>query len=63
MMVAITQAMKNGGGSGVVYWEPAWISSEIKDLWGKGSAWENTALFDFVGNPNKGIEFMKHKYN
>jgi arabinogalactan endo-1,4-beta-galactosidase len=44
MMVAITQAMKDGGGSGIIYWEPAWISSEIKDLWGKGSAWENTAI-------------------
>jgi len=62
IMKEITQAMKDGGGSGIIYWEPAWITSDMKDLWGQGSAWENNAFFDFDGNTNKGIEFMKYDY-
>lgn len=60
MMKAITQSMKEGGGSGVVYWEGAWITSELKDQWGQGSSWENCALFDFDGNVMESIDFMKH---
>lgn len=37
---------KNGG-TGVLYWEPAWISSEMCDRWGKGSSYENVSFFDF----------------
>lgn len=62
MMTAITQALKDGGGTGIIYWEPAWITSDMKDLWGQGSAWENSTFFDFEGNANKGIEFMKYDY-
>jgi len=62
MMKAITHAMKEGGGSGVVYWEGAWITSAIKDQWGQGSSWENCALFDFQGNVMESIDFMKYNY-
>ncbi|HEY5915778.1 MAG TPA: glycosyl hydrolase 53 family protein [Chryseolinea sp.] len=62
MMKAITQSMKEGGGSGVVYWESAWITSALKDLWGQGSAWENCTLFDFEGNVMESMDFMKYKY-
>jgi arabinogalactan endo-1,4-beta-galactosidase len=62
IMVEISQEVKDGGGSGVIYWEPAWISSDMKDLWGSGSAWENSAFFDFEGNSIKGIDFMKHDF-
>jgi len=62
MMQAITQAVKEGGGSGVVYWEGAWISSDMKDLWGQGSSWENCALFDFEGNAMESIDFMRYNY-
>lgn len=51
-----------GGGVGVVYWEPAWISSPIKDLWGTGSSWENCTFFDYEGNRHKGFEYMKFQY-
>ncbi len=37
------------GGLGVVYWEPAWVSSSCRTRWGNGSHWENAALFDFDG--------------
>ena len=62
MMKAITRSMKEAGGSGVVYWEGAWITSELKDQWGQGSAWENCTLFDFEGNVMESIDFMKYNY-
>jgi arabinogalactan endo-1,4-beta-galactosidase len=62
LMVKLTQEVKDGKGIGVVYWEPAWISSGLKDLWGTGSSWENCTFFDFEGNRHIGIEYMKHNY-
>lgn len=59
MMVKLTQEMKEGGGMGIIYWEPAWISSGMKDLWGTGSSWENCAFFDFDGNTHKGFDYME----
>ncbi len=61
-MVKLTQEVRDGGGLGIIYWEPAWISSEMKDLWGTGSSWENCTFFDFDGNSIQGIDFMKHDY-
>lgn len=62
MMKTMTQAMVDAGGSGIVYWEPAWITSEARDLWGKGSSWENNTFFDFSGNTMSSIDFMKFNY-
>jgi arabinogalactan endo-1,4-beta-galactosidase len=62
-MVALTQKVISAGGSGVMYWEPAWITSQMKDLWGTGSSWENVTFFDFNGNTQKGINFMNYKYS
>lgn len=61
-MKALTQSVIKGGGSGVMYWEPAWITSSMKDLWGTGSAWENNALFDFTGKALPGMGYMTHAY-
>jgi arabinogalactan endo-1,4-beta-galactosidase len=61
-MVRLTREVKEGGGIGLIYWEPAWISSPMKDLWGTGSSWENATFFDFSGNSVKGIDYMKFKY-
>lgn len=58
----LTQAIREGGGTGIMTWEPAWITSEMKDLWGTGSAWENCTFFDFTGNAHAGFEFMTHPY-
>jgi arabinogalactan endo-1,4-beta-galactosidase len=44
-MKDLTQQVISGGGSGVMYWEPAWITSSLKDEWGTGSSWENNAFF------------------
>jgi arabinogalactan endo-1,4-beta-galactosidase len=61
-MKALTQAFIRGGGNGIMYWEPAWISSPMKDLWGTGSSWENNALFDFNGNAMPAMGYMTHNY-
>ncbi len=34
------------GGRGVIYWEPAWITSDCRTKWGQGSHWENASFFD-----------------
>ena len=58
----LTQTIINAGGDGIMYWEPAWITSPMKDRWGQGSSWENAALFDFKGNALPAIKFMGLKY-
>jgi arabinogalactan endo-1,4-beta-galactosidase len=61
-MKALVQKVISSGGEGVMVWEPAWISSELKTPWGNGSSWENTTFFDFEGNTKKGIDFMTYPY-
>ncbi len=59
MMRELVKEVKDGGGIGLIYWEPAWISSEMKDLWGTGSAWENSAFYDFDGNSMQVFNYPK----
>jgi len=63
-LVDLTQSLISNGGLGVVYWEPAWISTECSTRWGQGSHWENAAFFDFQnGNEvHEGIEFLGYPY-
>ncbi len=61
-MKDLTQAIIAGGGSGIMYWEPAWITSPLKDLWGTGSSWENMCLFDFSSNALPALDFMTFPY-
>lgn len=42
----LTQTVVDNGGIGVVYWEPAWVSTRCRTRWGVGSNWENAAWFD-----------------
>ncbi len=58
----LTQQVITGGGIGVTYWEPAWISTTMNDGWGIGSSWENCALFDFQHNALPAIDFMNQVY-
>ena len=53
----LTNKIKDAGGSGVIYWEPAWISTSCKTLWSTGSHWDNATLFDANGKANLGINF------
>ena len=59
---ALTQQIIKGGGKGIFYWEPAWITSQMKDPWGTGSSWDCNTLFDFNGNVNRGMRYMMWKY-
>ena len=43
----LTRLTVANGGSGVVYWEPAWVSTECSTRWGQGSNWDNATFFDF----------------
>ena len=61
-LIDLTQNLLNAGASGVVYWEPAWITSQMKDQWGTGSSWENNTFFDFEGNVMTNIDFMTYEY-
>ena len=63
LLTDLTQEIMDGGGSGIIYWEPAWISvPALKDQWGAGSAWENNTLFDFEGRALQSLDFMSHNY-
>jgi arabinogalactan endo-1,4-beta-galactosidase len=62
LLKTLTQQVKDGGGAGVMYWEPAWITSGTKDLYGTGSPWENATLFDFSGKPTTGMDYMSQPY-
>ena len=63
-LIDLSQAIFDGGGTGLVFWEPAWISTGCSTRWGQGSHWENVALFDFNdGNEVlPAIDYMRHTY-
>ncbi len=64
IMKQITQSVIGAGGIGVVYWEPAFISTSMKTQWGTGSPWENCTFFDFTDNNSTlpGIDYMTWRY-
>ena len=41
-LIRLVRSLPDGKGLGVFYWSPEWVSAP-----GKGSGWENLALFDF----------------
>jgi len=61
-MKDLTQTIISGGGTGIMYWEPAWISSSLRDLWGTGSSWENCTFFDFGNNSLPVMDYMTYSY-
>ncbi|EJL23597.1 arabinogalactan endo-1,4-beta-galactosidase [Caulobacter sp. AP07] len=62
-LVDLTQLVLASGGAGVFYWEPAWVSTKTCGTrWGKGSNWENAALFDFKGQALEGADWLKQAY-
>ncbi|TCO07203.1 glycoside hydrolase family 53 protein [Natronoflexus pectinivorans] len=61
-MISLVQNLKNAGAIGAFYWEPAWITSDMRDLWGTGSSWENCAFFNFSGNLTEVVEYFSYEY-
>jgi arabinogalactan endo-1,4-beta-galactosidase len=63
-MTDLTQSLISSGALGVVYWEPAWVSTDCVTRWGQGSHWENATFFDFQNNNEvlEGINFLGDAY-
>lgn len=63
-MTDLTQTVISSGGLGVIYWEPAWVSTPCSTLWGQGSHWENATFFDFQRQNalHEGIDYLNHPY-
>ncbi len=64
-MIDLTEEVLSSGGAGVIYWEPAWVSTPCRTQWAQGSHFENNTFFNFDNNlliPG-GIEWMQHSYS
>ncbi len=60
----LTQTVVDAGGVGVVYWEPAWVSTDCSTRWGRGSHWENNAFFDYPATEaHSGFDWMSKDYD
>jgi arabinogalactan endo-1,4-beta-galactosidase len=55
--------VKSAGGEGLIYWEPAWISTNCSTLWGQGSHWDNATLFRSDGTPTAGLQYYNKALN
>ena len=53
--------VKDAGGEGVIYWEPAWVSTNCNTLWAQGSHWDNATLFDHNNKSTLGMNFYNSK--
>lgn len=64
-MVQLTQEVIDNGGIGVVYWEPAWVSTGCETQWAYGSHWDNATFFDFDNEliEEGGIGWMMYPYD
>jgi arabinogalactan endo-1,4-beta-galactosidase len=59
----VVRAVLTNGGDGVLYWAPAWVSTDCRTQWGQGSTWENATLFNFDGEALPGLDFMQPPKN
>lgn len=53
----LKEVIKTSGGEGLIYWEPAWVSTQCSTQWGKGSHWDNATLFDHNYKATLGMKF------
>ncbi|MBK9981935.1 MAG: glycosyl hydrolase 53 family protein [Saprospiraceae bacterium] len=63
-MIDLAQTVIDHGGKGLIYWEPAWVSTNCFTRFGKGSNWDNATFFDFNSNLQEsgGIGWMSYPY-
>jgi len=57
---ALKTEIEEAGGEGLIYWEPAWVSTGCSTLWATGSHWDNATLFDNDGVPTLGLNFYNN---
>ena len=53
----LQDVIETAGGQGLIYWEPAWVSTNCFTQWGQGSHWENATMFDQNTTAHDGIRF------
>lgn len=58
-LIDLKNSIQEAGGEGLVYWEPAWVSTDCMTLWGQGSHWDNATLFDHDHKATKAMSFYK----
>ncbi|MFJ1753370.1 arabinogalactan endo-beta-1,4-galactanase [Kitasatospora sp. NPDC088134] len=61
----VVEAVPNGRGLGVFYWEPTWTAVPGNG-WNpadpaSGDAWENQALFDYGNRPTAAMSWLRHR--
>jgi arabinogalactan endo-1,4-beta-galactosidase len=63
-MTDLAQTVIDYGGLGVVYCEPAWVSTNCETQWVTGSSWDNATFFNALDNliNDGGIGWMTHPY-
>jgi len=60
-LMDLVKTIDENNGSGLIYWEPAWITSNLCDRWGQGSSYENVTFFDTENNqPLPAFEFFSY---
>lgn len=62
-LIKLKNVIIEAGGKGLIYWEPAWVSTKCYTKWGQGSHWDNATLFDNDHKTTKGIEFYNENLN
>lgn len=60
---ALKDIIESSGGEGLIYWEPAWVSTGCSTLWGTGSHWDNATLFDHNNKATLGMQFYNASLN
>ncbi|TRZ44289.1 glycoside hydrolase family 53 protein [Robertkochia solimangrovi] len=56
-MNKLKEIVATSGGEGLIYWEPAWVSTDCSTLWGQGSHWDNATMFDFNNQATIGLNY------
>tara|TARA_R110001583_G_C5630957_1_gene407039 strand:- start:327 stop:1484 length:1158 start_codon:yes stop_codon:yes gene_type:complete len=59
----LQEVIESSGGEGLIYWEPAWVSTKCNTLWGQGSHWDNATLFDHNNKATLGMNFFNAALN
>ncbi|NVJ46959.1 MAG: glycosyl hydrolase 53 family protein [Cytophagia bacterium] len=53
----LKEEIHEAGGSGLIYWEPAWVSTNCSTQWAQGSHWDNATMFNFSNRATIALNF------